>query len=97
MGSIDGLLQQGQDLPPARVQDAPLGVGKSGEVQSRELAQGILERVELRGDRGRGRAQRGAALVGGRRRRASRVARERLAGRRIRGGAPGRQERQSLS
>jgi len=97
MGSIDGLLQESENLPPARLEDPPLGVGKSGEAQGRQLAQGVLERVELRGDLGRARSQRRAPLVQGRRRRASGITHERFAGGRVRGGTIGGEERLSLA
>jgi hypothetical protein len=96
-GFIGDLLKRGQDLPAARLKDAPLGVGKTGEVQGRKLPQRVLERVELRGDPGGRRPQRRTALLGHRWLGAPGVAKERLAGGRVRGAPICRQERLRLA
>jgi hypothetical protein len=85
-----GQLDDVRGQPPlAGLQDPPIGVGESGEIEVREL----VERVFSVGKARLERARRGAEGGDGRRARRGRgatgIAQQRLARRGVRGGAPG--------
>lgn len=89
-------MELGPEPAAAGGQHAPFGVGEAGEVGVKEVVEGLLDEIELRGPVGGDGPQGGGPLVGDAGLGGSRVAPERLAGDVVRGGAVGGQERLGL-
>jgi hypothetical protein len=84
---VGALADLGGQATLARVQDAPVGIGEAGEVESEELVQGARGLIEAGLEVPRRGAQRGGGLGGWARRGRARVAEQGLTGRRV-GGLP---------
>jgi len=84
-----GELEDARDQPPlAGGEDAVVGVGETGEVELRELLQGMLGLKKARLELARGGPEWGDGGRTGRGRGAARIAQQRLARRRVRRRAP---------
>jgi hypothetical protein len=94
VGQLDDV---GGQPPLAGLQDPPIGVGESGEIEVRELVQRVLGLGKARLERARRGAERGDGRRAGRGRGAAGIAQQRLARRGVRGGAPGGEHRVGLA
>jgi hypothetical protein len=87
-----GELEDAGDQPPlAGGEDAVVRVGEAGEIELRELLQGVFRLEEARLQLPRRGPERGDRGRAGRRRGATRIAQQRLPGRGVGGRAPGRE------
>ena len=94
MGQLDDV---GGQTPLAGLQDSPIGVGESGEIEVRELVQRVFGLGKARLDLARRGAEGGDGRLPGRGRGRAGIAQQRLARRGVQGGAPGGEERVGLS
>ena len=94
MGQLDDV---GGQTPLAGLQDSPIGVGESGEIEVRELVQRVFGLGKARLDLARRGAEGGDGRLAGRGRGRAGIAQQRLARRGVQGGAPGGEERVGLS
>jgi hypothetical protein len=94
---VGELANLGGQATLARVQDAPVGVGEAGEVESEELVQGAGGLIEACLEVPRRGVQRRSGLGGGARRGRARVAEQGLAGRRVGHRLPGGEKRVGLT
>lgn len=94
MGQLDDV---GGQPPLAGLQDPPIGVGESGEIEVRERVQRVLGLGKARLDLARRGAEGGDGRLAGRGRGRAGIAQQRLARRGVQGGAPGGEERVGLS
>jgi len=95
--SASQLDDESGEPPLTGVEHALFGIGEAGEIELRELLQRLLGLEEAGLELARGGAERGDCGLAGSGRGRARIAHQRFAGRRVRGGPPGGEQGVGLS